>query len=130
MKLAAVDTVTVVAWLRTDHVFHAAAVDALADWPQLVMHTVNLAEVLVGVERADWPKTKAALTGVGFTFHDTTADQMATARLDTRLKMPDACVIAVARARNASAVLTFDEKLRKAAVAERLAVNQTTEPPV
>jgi predicted nucleic acid-binding protein len=51
----------------------------------------------------------------GFTFHHTAAEELADARRTTGLKMPDACVIAVAKAQNATAVLSLDERLRRAA---------------
>jgi predicted nucleic acid-binding protein len=120
---AAIDAGVLIARLRPDHVFHRAALDALRSQTRVVMHTVNFAEVLVGLEHGMWARTRTALEGQGFSFRDTTAAELAAARVDSRLKMPDACVLAVASAAGSVTVLTFDEKLRSAAQAEGFAVN-------
>jgi predicted nucleic acid-binding protein len=97
---------------------HEHAVDLLAAFPALVMHTVNVAELLVGTDRRAWAGLLATIRAHGFTVHDTTPEQLADARRRTGLRMSDACVIAVAEARHADAILTLDRNLLRAAAAE------------
>jgi predicted nucleic acid-binding protein len=123
MRVAAVDTVAAIAMLTPEHVFSADALDAVAQSQSLVMHTVNLAEFLAGLSPSQWPEVKADLTDCDFSFHDTFAETLAQARRETRLKMPDACVIAVARETGADGVITFDERLRTTAAALGFTVN-------
>ncbi|MDR1187731.1 MAG: PIN domain-containing protein [Bifidobacteriaceae bacterium] len=123
-RVAAVDASVVVAWQNRDEPSHAEAVRLIAAWPDLVMHTVNLAEILGGVDKASWPILLDTLRGDGFRFRDTSAGQLAEAKLDTGLKMPDACVVAVARAEGADAIVSLDRRLSQAARAEGLVADQ------
>jgi predicted nucleic acid-binding protein len=116
-----VDTSVVIAWQNREEPAHAAAVAMLADWPDLVMHAVNFAEMLAGVEKSQWADLARVMRAHGFAFHDTAAEALADAKRDTGLKMPDACVIAVAKAEGADAVLTLDDRLARAARAQGLA---------
>ncbi|MDR1152868.1 MAG: PIN domain-containing protein [Bifidobacteriaceae bacterium] len=113
--LAAVDSSVVIAWQNRDEPFHARAVEMISAWPDLVMHTLNVAEVLAGLRDHDWTLFLDMMRRDGFTFHDTTAQALARAKRDTGLRMPDACVIAVAAAHRARAVLSFDQRLLRAA---------------
>ncbi|MDR0592070.1 MAG: hypothetical protein LBG60_02185 [Bifidobacteriaceae bacterium] len=54
----------------------------------------------------------------GFEVRDTTAQELAAAKIRTGLKMPDACVIAAARAGAVEAVLSLDQRVARAARAE------------
>jgi predicted nucleic acid-binding protein len=110
-----VDASTVIAALNDDEPSHNAALDLLASWDALVIHTVNVAEILAGVDPAAWTGLLGAMHSAGFAFCDTTAEELARAKVVTGLKMPDACVIAVAQARRADAVLSLDQRLTRAA---------------
>jgi predicted nucleic acid-binding protein len=88
------------------------------------MHTVNLAEILAGLDKTTWPTFLQILRGDGFRFRDTNAMQLAEARRDTGLRMPDACVLAVARAEPTTAILSLDLKLLRAARAEGFVTNE------
>jgi predicted nucleic acid-binding protein len=122
-SLAAVDASTVIAWQNPGHESHEQATQLMGAWVSKVMHAVTAAEVLVGIDRDRWAAALADLREMGFTFLDTTPEQLAAAKLDTGLKMPDACVLAVARAAGAQAVLTFDDRLQKAARSEGYVTN-------
>lgn len=113
--LAAVDTSVLIAWQNPDEPGHADATTMIATWPRKVIHTLNLAEFLTGYPADDCPAMLAVLARNGFAWFDTTAEALAAARRDTGLKMPDACVLAVARAQGADAVLTLDQRLLHAA---------------
>ncbi|MDR1824628.1 MAG: PIN domain-containing protein [Bifidobacteriaceae bacterium] len=113
--VAAIDASIVVAWQDANEPHHNDAVALIKAFPHLVLHTVNLAEVLAGMPRSQWPGVWTRLQAIGFEIHFTSADEMAAAKQDTRLKMPEACVIAAARARRADVVLTFDDRLKAAA---------------
>jgi len=118
-----VDANVVIAWQTPGHTFHDVAVRLIGEAePPLVLHELNLAEVLVGLPRPSWDSAIDTLTAMGFTFVTTSAVEVAAARLDTRLRMPDACVVAAARQMGAGAVLTLDETLAAAARGAGLAV--------
>ncbi|MDR1807871.1 MAG: type II toxin-antitoxin system VapC family toxin [Propionibacteriaceae bacterium] len=119
--LAALDAGVVIAWQTPEHKFHARSLEAIAAWPRLVMHTVNLAEVLAGLDRDEWASTIRDLHAIGCTIRDTTAQELAAAQFDGNLRMTDACVLAVARAQAADAVLTFDARLRRVCDADGFA---------
>jgi predicted nucleic acid-binding protein len=125
---AAVDASVVIAWQNLDEPGHGTAVELTAAWKTLVMHTVTLAEILAGLERSEWDGMLDLLRGEGFTFHHTTAEELADARKKTGLKMPDACVIAVARSQGAAAVLSLDGRLRRVARAEGFATDHASPP--
>ncbi|MDR1393628.1 MAG: type II toxin-antitoxin system VapC family toxin [Bifidobacteriaceae bacterium] len=114
-RRAVVDASLVIAALNADEPSHGQALNLLAAWDVLVLHTVNLAEILAGVDRGAWDGLLAALRANGFEAHHTTAEELAEARLATALKMPDACVIAVAKAQHVEAVLSLDARLVRAA---------------
>jgi len=112
----AIDASVVIAWQNPAHVFHAAATQMIAAAePPLLMSELNLAEVLVGLDRADWAAFANALTAVGFQFCTPSAIEVAGARLDSHLRMPDAYVIATARTAGATTILSLDAALIAAA---------------
>jgi len=112
----AVDASVVIAWQNAGHVFHDVATRLIAEaLPPLHMSELNVAEVLVGLDRTDWPAFMAALADVGFQFCSPSAVDVAGARLDSHLRMPDAYVIATARAQAADTVFSFDATLVAAA---------------
>lgn len=114
---AAVDASVVIAWQSPDHVFHAEAIQLIGGTePPLYLNELNLAEVLVGISKDTWPSAIETLREMGFRFVTTSATELAAARVDTGLRMPDACVIATARSTGSTTVLTFDSALTRAAV--------------
>jgi predicted nucleic acid-binding protein len=126
---AAVDASVVIAWQTPGHVFHARAVAmlGLAD-PPLYLNELNLAEVLVGMDRPVWSDAMAALVDVGFVFSPVNAVDVAAARLDSKLRLPGACVLATAQTTGADTVLTFDSALASAATALGYGAAQETRP--
>jgi predicted nucleic acid-binding protein len=112
----AVDASVVIAWQTPEHVFHTEATRLIGDAePPFYMDELNLAEVLVGLDRNDWPGLIGTLSEMGFAFVRSSAAEVAAARPDSRLRMPDACVLAAARAAKADAVLTLNAALATAA---------------
>jgi len=113
---AAVDASVVIAWQNSTHQFHQQAVAMLTQTaPPLWMSELNLAEVLVGLDQAQWDVFVTALVEVGFQFCSPSARQLARARVITGLRLPDACVLATASAQGVNQVLTFDQRLLQAA---------------
>jgi len=112
----AVDASVVIAWQNPSHVFHSAATQMLAGAkPPLHMCELNTAEVLVGLAREAWPAFLSMLVEAGFVFCAPDALALAQARLDSRLRMPDAHVIATARTQAADTILSLDKTLISAA---------------
>ncbi|MDR1426707.1 MAG: type II toxin-antitoxin system VapC family toxin [Bifidobacteriaceae bacterium] len=119
---AVVDASVVIAWQDAGHPRHREAKDLLEAWgPDFAMHKLNLAEVLVGLDESDWSPFIELLRQVGFQFQSTGPEQLARARQQTGLKMPDACSLALSRAKRATALLSFDQRLTAAAQADGLA---------
>jgi predicted nucleic acid-binding protein len=112
----AVDTSVVIAWQNPRHVFHERAVQLIAQAiPPLYLSELNLAEFLVGLNQSEWDAATRTLTAMGFNFLNPSGTEVAAARLDGKLRMPDACVLATARMARADTLLTFDDALAAAA---------------
>jgi predicted nucleic acid-binding protein len=112
----AVDASVVIAFEDPGHPSHTVATDLLGDAePPLYMSELTLAEVLVGLDPAEWVTAIGELEDVGFVSSDPKAEDIAHVRLACHLRMPDACVIATARAETADTVLSFDATLLAAA---------------
>ncbi|MDR3359730.1 MAG: PIN domain-containing protein [Bifidobacteriaceae bacterium] len=125
----AIDASVVIAWQNPDDVFHARATQMIGHaTPPLHLHQLNLAEVLVGLDRSEWEDLMGALTEMGFDLVNTTGVEVAAARLDGGLRMPDACVLATAKATGATTLLTFDQRLAAAAAKAGLATDAPAEP--
>lgn len=97
---------------------HERAAVLLATGAPVAMHTVTLAEVLVGgVRIGRGPEMRARLDDLGvveLTRVEEEALALARLRVETRLKLPDCC--AVLAAEHAGAVLaTFDARLAEVA---------------
>ncbi|MCL1897685.1 MAG: type II toxin-antitoxin system VapC family toxin [Micrococcales bacterium] len=108
----AVDANVVIAWQNPDHVFHHQAIDLISQAePPLYMGELNLAEVLVGLDKNDWAPLVKAMTDLGFRFIAPNAFGVASARIGTSLRMPDAYVIATAQSQQTDGVLSFDRSL-------------------
>lgn len=113
------DATIVIAYLNANDVHHERAVALLTHHAApYVMHTLTIAEVLVGPARGD--RHRAAwrdLQDVGVRRATLDADEpllLAQVRVETGLRMPDACVLAAA-VDAAIPLATFDDRLASAA---------------
>lgn len=91
----------------------------------LIIHALNLAEVLVGVVRAGRGQEMLAdIEAIGVRVADREDGEplrLATLRATTRLKLPDCCALDTALT-TASTLATFDDALTKAARAHHVPV--------
>lgn len=126
---AVLDASVLIAFLDNDDDLHERAVALLKDHAasDLVIGELTLAEVLVGpVRRGVEDPVLAAVRDLGIEVVPQadaekrspvdTALALARLRRETGLKMPDCCVLLIAGQRQAE-VLTFDERLARAAAA-------------
>ena len=123
-----VDASVLIAHLDENDTFHDRAVDALfasADQP-LACSPITLAEVLVGPARAGRLRdARSAITVLGVVEIPLDVDaaaRLTALRAETALKMPDCCVLLAAGDVEAEAVLTFDDRLARAAAQRQLRV--------
>ncbi|MDQ6522268.1 type II toxin-antitoxin system VapC family toxin [Nocardioides sp. LHD-245] len=126
-RLIALDANVLIAVTDERDSHHQAAKSLLAEHldRELVIGSVNLAEVLVGPARVGRvEQTLMHLSRVGVTelpLPGGAAPRLAVLRASTGLKMPDCCVLLTAQHARA-AVATFDRRLRAAARSLGLAV--------
>ena len=101
---------------------HERAVERLLELAEqpLACSTITLAEVLVGPARhgrLDVARTAIAEIGViEITLAVDAAERLASLRAETSLKLPDCCVLIAAQDATAAGVLTFDDRLARAAM--------------
>ncbi len=125
--MIALDASVLIAHLNPADGHHEAATDILlrGEPGQMLVHTVTLAEVLVGgVRTGQGASMLADLRATGVTVapqDDGESLRLAEARARTGLKMPDCCVLDVAIHHQAS-LATFDEALAAAARRRGVAV--------
>lgn len=118
--MIALDASVLIAHLYPHDAHHAAATRFLSDTADetLVVHTLTLAEVLVGgvrVNRGQEMLTDLQAVGVQVAQHiDDEPLRLANLRATTGLKLPDCCVLDTAL-NNAATLATFDTTLAKAA---------------
>jgi predicted nucleic acid-binding protein len=124
-----VDAGVLIAHLDENDALHDRAVDALlraAEQP-FGCSPITLAEVLVGPARAgrlrDARNAITTLNVAEVPLGDDAAARLAALRAETALKMPDCCVLLAADDALAEAVLTFDDRLARAAEQRRLRVS-------
>jgi predicted nucleic acid-binding protein len=116
-----VDASVLIAHLDERDALHERAVERLlaAAGEALGASTLTLAKVFVGPARRgrldDARTAIAALEVEEIPLAPGAAGDLATLRAETGLKLPDCCVLLAARDARASGVLTFDERLAKAA---------------
>lgn len=115
------DAGVLIGFLEPADAHHERAVALLADAGEpLLVHPITLAEVLVGPARAHREvELDEDLRGLGVQTATIGADEpvlLARLRADTRLQMPDVCVLATALALDAP-LATFDTRLAAAALA-------------
>lgn len=123
-----IDASVLIAHLDENDALHDRAVEALlaaAEQP-LACSPITLAEVLVGPARARrLAEARRAIAELGVAevpFGDNAASRLASVRAETALKMPDCCVLLAAEDGQAGAVVTFDDRLARAARQRRLRV--------
>jgi predicted nucleic acid-binding protein len=122
-----VDASVLVAHLDEHDVHHSRAVEHLldlADHP-LAASPVTIAEVLVGpAQQGRLPAARAALDDLGLVEVPLSPDaavRLAVLRAETKLKLPDCCVILAAQIEVAG-ILSFDDQLGERASALGLEV--------
>ena len=120
-----VDASVLIAHLDENDALHSRAVDALlatAEQP-LACSPITLAEVLVAPARLGRLRdARTAVVDLGVVeipLGDDAAARLAALRAETGLKMPDCCVLLTAEDAQAEAVLTFDDRLARAAEERR-----------
>ena len=123
----ALDASVLIAHLDPDDVHHERATAILLDAAggPLLAHPLTLAECLVAAVRAGLSEdVQRALQTLGVVADEVDADspmRLARLRVETALRMPDCCVLDVARQHQAT-VATFDARLASSATALGLPV--------
>lgn len=120
------DANVLIALLNRDDVHHERAARLTDTDDEIHVHPLTMAEVLTGYPDLEQrTATFDALTEAGFTDpaipYDEEVSLLASIRVDDRLKMPDACVLATAIWRH-EPLLTFDKKVAAAARRHELLV--------
>jgi len=116
-----VDASVLIAHLDERDAQHARAVETLLESAEqpLACSPITLAEVLVGPARharLDAARKAVAELGVSeITLPKDSAGRLASLRSETTLKLPDCCVLLAAQDARAERVLTFDDRLARAA---------------
>lgn len=114
------DANVVIAHLSLQDPHHQAASASLEEWAaeDLLMHSLNLAEVLLGGARVGRAQEMLDdLLGIGIRVADRPDDEalrLASLRADSGLKLPDCCALDTALL-TGSSLATFDEHLAEAA---------------
>jgi len=123
-----VDASVLIAHLDENDALHDRADDGLlatAEQP-LGCSPITLAEVFVGPARAGrLADARRAITDLGVVeipLGDDAAPRLAALRAETALKLPDCCVLLAAEDAQAETLLTFDDRLIRAAERRRLRV--------
>jgi predicted nucleic acid-binding protein len=120
-----IDASVLIAHLDDDDSHHATASMRLLELAAepFGASSITLAEVLVGPIRAgrlDVAHSALQTLGVGeLPLPHNASERLASLRVETRLKLPDCCVLLAAEA-VAGTVLTFDERLAREAARLRL----------
>lgn len=126
------DASVVIAHLQPRDAHHAAATVYLREHADqlLLIHSLNLAEVLVGGVRAGrGQELLDDLHAIGLRVavqHDGEPLRLAALRVETGLKLPDCCALDTALA-SESTLATFDERLARAARARHVKVDPVAE---
>lgn len=125
--MIALDASVIIAHLNQLDPNHQVATDCLARSAGhgLLIHSLNLAEVLVsGVRAGRGPEMLADLEAIGVRVADRPDDgplRLANLRATSRLKLPDCCALDTALV-TGSALATFDDALARAARERRVTV--------
>lgn len=122
------DANIVIAASSPGHVHHRDAVRIVAEHGRgrIVLHSLTMAEVLVGPARAGaQAAAREALAAAGFRLPpegDPPPEDLALVRATAQLKVPDACVLATAE-HLASDLATFDARLAREARSRGITVH-------
>lgn len=125
--MIALDASLLIAHLQSRDPHHEAATDYLREHAdqQLLIHSLNLAEVLVGaVKVGRGQELLDDLHAIGVRVagqHDGEPLRLAALRVETGLKLPDCCALDTALT-SESTLATFDEHLAAAARARHVKV--------
>lgn len=120
------DANVLIAHLDRDDALHASAMERLSDLAEQPFgaSSITLAEVLVAPTRVgNVSAAQAVLRALAVAELPLPADaaeRLASLRVETKLKLPDCCVLLAAEATEGS-VLTFDERLAREAAQRGLA---------
>lgn len=120
------DANVLIAHLDRDDALHASARERLSDLAEQPFgaSSVTLAEVLVAPTQAGTVRAaQAVLRALAVSelpFPADAAERLASLRVETKLKLPDCCVLLAAEATE-GLVLTFDERLAREAAQRGLA---------
>jgi predicted nucleic acid-binding protein len=121
-RMIVLDASVVIAFLDASDSHHQQASELIGDHAVggFRMHQLTLAEVLVGASRAGRAnQLHDDLAAIGVQAHGPMPQEpllLAELRATTGLKMPDCCVLAVARHESAP-LATFDQQLTRTAAA-------------
>ena len=119
------DASVLIAFLRRTDAHHEHAKAIMGMSSQRFAHTMTIAEVLAGPAAAGrLDEARGRLRQMDVTEAERVADEaagLATIRAETRLRLPDCCVVLAAES-SASALATFDARLASAARERGLAV--------
>lgn len=127
------DASVLIAHLYPQDPHHQAATDYLhaAVDEEFIIHSLNLAEVLVGgVKAGRGDEMRADVEAIGINVADRREGEslrLANLRAGVRLKLPDCCALDTAMT-TASTLATFDEALAEAARQHHVTVAPDTEP--
>ena len=119
--MIALDASFLIAHFSADDAHHERAVQSLEESADdaLAVSTVTLAELLVGPVRSGTLKEAiAALAALELSespLPNDAAVRLARLRAETRLRLPDCCVLLAAEEMSAEAIGTFDQQLSQAA---------------
>lgn len=121
------DANVLIALLNPSDIHHRRAIQLTDTDAEIHIHPLTMAEVLAGYpDPSERLATFDALTEAGFADPDIPYDEevnlLASVRVDDRLKMPDACVLATAIWRR-EPLITFDNKVAAAARKKKLDVH-------
>lgn len=112
------DASVVIGFLRTSDAHHGDATAILAESGPFGIHTMTLAECLVGPERVGRrAEARARIAGAGIAElprFDREADHLAGLRATVGLRLPDCCPLLAAE-QTAARLATFDSRLARVA---------------
>ena len=116
--LTVIDASVLIAYFTPGDAHNDAAVELLEAADSLAASTITIAEILVGAVRGGRVAQRlAALTDIELSeipIGQGDARVLAELRAETKLRMPDCCVLHAAMVSGADSIATFDEALRKA----------------
>jgi len=117
------DACVVIAALDAGDPHHTAAAALLAEPGALRIHEVNLGEALVAAANAGLlDQVRRDLADAGIEEVHGPGHSLARIRAETRLRMPDCCVLLAAESTGDDTIATFDHRLASVALRRGLRV--------